>query len=221
MPTTNEITKQTIIDQLIWDPGINANDMYVKVKDGEVELTGKVHNYSAKMAAERNAYQVYGVNVVFNNLQIAFPAGSTPPGDSEIKKTVENHLEWNNEINAAGIAVDCKNHVLTLSGTVGSYWENYLITIIAKTTRGVLEVVNSISVKMDKEIIDELILKEIKAAFKRTHLIKEENISVEVNDGHVHLSGKVSNFFEKLQALNMAIYTNGVKDLSDDLKIWV
>ena len=58
------------------------------------------------------------------------------------------------------------------------------------------------------------------AAFKRTQLIDEEKITVKVNNGLVHLSGKVSNFFAKMQALNLAIYTNGVKGVSDELRIW-
>jgi len=51
-PTSDEIKKQNIVDELTWDDSVNANDVTVKVIDGIVELNGSVPTYAAKAAAE-------------------------------------------------------------------------------------------------------------------------------------------------------------------------
>ena len=83
-PYAEEIKKEDVIDQLTWDDSVNANEILVKVEDRTVVLNGTVENSTAKMAAERDAYQVRGVMQVENNLEIQFPPSITLPADSEI-----------------------------------------------------------------------------------------------------------------------------------------
>ena len=70
---------------------LDASDIEVEVKDGEVILTGSVTNRSAKRTAEDAASEIYGVNDVTNQLKIKgdrFPSGAsrnTTPMES--KKT--------------------------------------------------------------------------------------------------------------------------------------
>lgn len=59
----------------------------------------------------------------------------------------------------------------------------------------------------------------IRRAFERNYLIDADKISVEVKTGTVHLRGTVPDFFTKIQANNIAIYTTGVKDVVDELTI--
>jgi len=218
-PFAEEIKKQDIIDQLTWDDSVNANNIHVNVTDSTVELRGTVQNYTAKMAAERDAYHVAGVMDVKNYLEIEFPPAVALPEDSEITANVERILAWNSEINAGRVRVDTKNNVVTLSGKVESYWEKYLTGNLANATRGVIEVVNNLEVEPARKLVDMEIEKEIRKAFERTYLIDAEKISVDVRNGSVHLKGSVPNFFTKIQANNIAIYTTGVKDVVDDLTI--
>lgn len=218
-PFAEEIKKQDIIDQLTWDDSVNANNINVNVTNSTVELRGTVQNYTAKMAAERDAYQVAGVLEVRNYLEIEFPPAVTLPEDSEITASIERILSWNSEINAARIRVKTRDNVVTLSGEVESYWEKYLASNLANATRGVIEVVNNLSVEPARKLVDMEIKKEIRRAFERTYLIDADRISVEVHNGTVHLRGSVPNFFTKIQANNIAIYTTGVKDVVDDLNI--
>ncbi|MFO7933955.1 MAG: BON domain-containing protein [Bacteroidales bacterium] len=218
-PFAEEIKKQDVVDQLTWDDSVNANEIYVNVQNDTVELRGTVQNFTAKMAAERDAYQVQGVRNVENHLEIDFPPSITLPDDDEITGSIENMLSWNSEINAGEIEVRTKNNVVTLDGQVESYWEKYLAGNYANSTRGVIEVVNNLQVKPARKAVDENIEKDIRNAFKRTFLIDEEKINVEVHNGIVHLSGSVPNFLTKIQANNIAIYTTGVKDVVDEITI--
>ncbi len=218
-PFAEEIKKQDVVDQLTWDDSVNANEIYVNVRDATVELRGTVQNFTAKMAAERDTYQVPGVRNVENHLEIDFPPGITLPGDGEITENLEHMLSWNSEITAENIEVSTKDHEVTLSGQVGSYWEKYLAGNYANSIRGVIEVVNNLTVKPDRTVVDEHIAEDIRKAFRRTLLIEEDRIRVEVHNGIVHLSGSVPGFLTKIQANNIAIYTSGVKDVVDEMTI--
>jgi len=215
--TSNDFIKQAIIDQLTWDTSVNSNNVLVNVRDGKVELRGNVENMSARMAAERNAQQVKGVLAVDNRLEIRFPPGSTLPDDAELKTKVEELLSWNNELNADHIQVACENHVVTLSGTVETYWQKQHAYNVVAAVKGILEVNNELSVAPAMTLKDEHIKEEIARAFQRTYLIDEDKIQVEVVNGIVKLTGKVPNFFVKMQAKNVAVQTSGVKEVLDSL----
>ena len=56
--------------QLQWDPEIDAKDIAVTASDGVITLTGFVHSYAAKLAAERATRKVLGVKAVVNELDV-------------------------------------------------------------------------------------------------------------------------------------------------------
>lgn len=218
-PEREELIKQQIIDHLTWDASVNANDINVTVKNGKVELRGTVQNYTARLAAERNAFHVYGVEDVKNYLEIKFPATQSLPTDEEINENITRILSWNSHIDASEIVVKTHTNIVTLEGNVGSYWEKYMIGEIVNAVRGVLEVTNNITVRPKLETRDINIKNEIESAFERTNLINEDNIDVSVDTGMVILEGAVSNFFVKTQAHNIAMYTTGVVDVVDKLTV--
>lgn len=218
-PEKEEKIKKHIIDHLTWDASVNANDINVTVKNGKVELRGTVQNSTARMAAERNAFHVQGVEDVKNYLEIKFPVTQTLPTDEEISENITSILKWNSHIDASEIQVKTFNNLVTLEGNVGSYWEKYVISEIVNAVRGVLEVKNNIIVRPKLETRDINIKSDIESAFERTNLINDNNIDVSVDTGMVTLKGAVSNFFVKTQAHNIAIYTSGVVDVVDKLTV--
>lgn len=218
-PEREEKIKQHIIDHLTWDASVNANDINVSVKNGIVELRGTVQNYTGRLAAGRNAFQVSGVEDVKNYLEIKFPATQTLPVDEEINENITRILTWNSHIDASEIQVKTHDNAVTLEGTVGSYWEKYVVEEIVNSVRGVIEVKNNIEARPKLETMDINIKNDIESAFERTNLINEDNIDVSVEAGMVTLEGSVSNFFVKSQAHNIAIYTTGVKDVVDKMTV--
>lgn len=218
-PTRNEFIKQAIIDQLTWDSSVNSNNVRVNVRNGKVELSGNVENMAARMAAERNAQEVQGVIAVDNRLEIKFPPGSKLPTDTELKEKVETLLSWNSNLNADHIEIKCENRVITLSGKVDTYLDKQHASELVATVKGIFEVINELKVVPALAQKDEYIKEELTSAYKRTYLIDEDKILVEVNKGNVQLSGKVPNFLVKVQARNMAMQTSGVKEVQDNLTL--
>jgi osmotically-inducible protein OsmY len=220
-PFIEEITKQDVIDQLAWDDSLNVNEIFVIVQDGIVQLKGTVPNYAAKLAAEGDAFRVSGVVGVENHLRVEFPPSLYKPGDTEVRKSVEKLLALNSKIDESRIKVEVNNGIASLNGYVSTFWEKYTAADIATTAHGVLEVVNHLEVKSssDKTIIDIDIENDIKNTFKRSELIDEENIQVSVNAGVVHLSGTATNQVMKDLAYKIAVYTSGVQDVTNEIKI--
>jgi osmotically-inducible protein OsmY len=52
--------------------------------------------------------------------------------DSQLQRDVMNELEWEPRIDAAHIGVAANDSVITLSGSVPSYWEKYEAVKAAK-----------------------------------------------------------------------------------------
>ena len=214
-----EIIKQKIVDQLTWDDSVNANDIHVEVHESTVQLKGTVPNYTAKLAAERNALNVPGVLNLESYLRVEFPPRITLPDDAEISRNIKNMLTLNNNINAINIDVTTSGGIVTLSGRADSYWEKFDAEDIANTAMGVVEVLNEITVKPVKSVIDEEIREDIVKAYERSSLIDDGSINVNVKNGIVHLTGEVPNILIKNEAFSKALFTTGVIDVIDEITI--
>ena len=204
---------------MIWDTSVDANDVFVNVADGVVQLSGVVPTHTAKIAAEKNAYRVAGVLKVENLIEVELLPKLTIPIDTEITNMVESKLLWNDQIDATNIDVETLNGVVTLTGNVNSYWEKSLAKNLAVATRGVKHVENNLAVVVGKTFIDIDIENDIKNAFKRNILIDADKIDVSVKNGIAHLTGIVPSFAMKEEAFNTAMMTAGVLDVTDDIII--
>ncbi|MFW5793674.1 MAG: BON domain-containing protein [Bacteroidota bacterium] len=216
---TDEIIEQEIIEHLIWDDSVNINDVDVNVINGVVRLSGIVPTYTAKIAAENNAYRIAGVVGVDNQLEVEFPVGLTLPSDSEITNMIERKFIWNDQLDATSINVETIDGVVTLTGNVNTYWEKNLAAGIALATSGVLRVENNLVVLIEKSFVDIDIENDIKRAFKRNFLIDADKINVNVNNGVAHLTGAVPSYSMKIEAFDTAMFTAGVVDVINDITV--
>jgi osmotically-inducible protein OsmY len=214
-----EIIKQKIIDQLIWDDSVNANDVQVEVQESTVQLRGTVPNYTAKLAAERDALNVPGVMNLESFLKVEFPPRITLPDDAEISRNIKSMLTLNTRVNAINIDVTTSDGIVTLSGTADSYWEKYEAEDVANTAHGVVEVINKIVVKPVKSVIDREIEADIRNAYERSSLIDESKIDVYVKNGVAHLTGVAENTLIKNEVFKKALYTTGVVDVIDEVTV--
>jgi len=219
VPLQEEIKKQDLVDQLTWDVSVNANDVNVEVADNTVRLKGTVPNYTAKLAAERDAYAVSGVQDVENLLNVEFPPSITVPTDSEIENNIKKMLFLNAKIISVDINVSVSSGLVTLSGYVDTLWEKYEAEEIANSATGVIDVINELEVQLTKDFIDLDIENDIIAAFRRSALIDHENINVSLSNGIAHLTGNANSFVEKSEAYKIALFTKDVVDVIDDIVI--
>src|SRR6202795_5295413 len=112
----NKVKKQTRSDDLIrsdvlfelkWDPRIgSSSDIAVAVKEGVVTLSGFVHSYWDKDAAEKAVKRVYGVRGVANDIEVRLDSKRTDP---EIAGEAVHELESHVSLPSDKIKVTVKN----------------------------------------------------------------------------------------------------------------
>jgi osmotically-inducible protein OsmY len=219
MTVTGENKKQDIMDNLIWDDSIDANDVVVEVQDGVATLEGTVPSYSAKVAAENDAFMVPGVLEVQNNLEIAAPAGLNLPNDEEITTNIKNKLSSTSQLNPGKIVVDTDGGIVHLSGVVNTFWELNRAEEIALSTKGVLGITNDLVVRISTNVTDKEIEEDIGEAIRRSAFIEEHALLVDVTNGVVTLSGTAPDYNTRSRAYNIAMYTKGVADVINDIRI--
>ena len=72
--TSNTQLQEQVLDELHYEPSVDASEIGVTANDGIVSLTGKVKSYAENYAAVRAAQRVYGVRAVTNEMEVDLPA---------------------------------------------------------------------------------------------------------------------------------------------------
>jgi osmotically-inducible protein OsmY len=217
MPTQEKI-KKDVVDQLYWDSRVDASNVEVEVEDGEVALTGEVPSYSSRQAATSTVWSVDGVTAVANQLQVQYPSAIEFPSDGDVRSNIESILLWNTDIDSSEIDVMVEDHIVTLEGTVDTYWKKIRTEELADVT-GVFDVVNKLAVVPTEDYVDEDIATDVTDALARNLHISVDDVTVKVKDGEVTLTGTVSNWTAYRSAEDSAFYTLGVRDVDNRLTI--
>ena len=214
-----EIRKQDIIDQLVWDERVDANDVIVHIENDVVQLKGKVPTLGAKLAASDDAYMIDGVVNVDNQIEVERTERKDIPADDEISSNILRMLLWNDNIASTDISVKSKNGIITLSGEVNSYRAKTEAEKTAASVVGVTDVINLLEVHIERTLTDADIEADIENAFRRNAVLNHKNIAINVKKGIVKLSGTVTSYDEKRIALDLANRTSGVTNVEDKLVI--
>lgn len=99
---TDERITEDVSDRLTEDPWLDATDIEVAVKDGEVTLSGHVDNREAKHRAERLVEDLSGVRHVQNNLRVDPNAVFTGAGRGFGSSALEAEMRRNELANDPG-----------------------------------------------------------------------------------------------------------------------
>jgi osmotically-inducible protein OsmY len=217
MVLSDEDIKKEIVDDLYWDTSIDASKVQVKVDNGQVTLSGTVRSYAELRRAEDAACRITDVIWVNNQLIVMLPPAVTVPDDADIRQTVLNYLSENPDLDMTDIRVAARIGIVTLEGSVDEYWKKYEAECLASRARGVVDVVNEITVVPTMSIADKAIADDVRAAIERNFNVDIEDVTIEVEDGVVTLSGAVPNWAARQAALTAAERTAGVVDVIDNL----
>ncbi|HEU4455370.1 MAG TPA: BON domain-containing protein, partial [Longimicrobium sp.] len=82
MRTETELQRD-VLDELRWEPSIDANEVGVTVHEGVVTLAGRIGSFAEKDAAQRAVQRVAGVKAVANDLEVVVP-GTHRRDDTDI-----------------------------------------------------------------------------------------------------------------------------------------
>jgi len=212
MQRTDEEIKKSVVDQLYWDDRVDASDIKVEVSSGKVTLTGTAPRPLARRAAETDAMVVPGVASVHNLIEVNYPGAAKRVRDSEIGINIETLLLAHSSIDGSEINVSVDAGVVTLSGSVDTYWKKLVAEDIAEI-KGVVGIVNKLVVVPSQDIMDEVIAKGVVNAIERNSNVDVDSVTVKVDKGKVTLAGTLPNWVAYRFAQQATTLTAGVTDV--------
>lgn len=216
--TDTEI-EQLVRQELIWDDRVDSTGITVTVLNGVVTLTGTVPSYAQLSLAAADAWKIQGVTDVDNLLTVTIPETVTVPSDAQIETNVENMLRWNATVDSTDIDVSVTHGTVTLEGTVDDYWQKWRADDLAADLSGVVLVENHLTVVPTESFVDQDIAEDIEAALERNLYVVAEDITVEVENGIVTLTGTVPTYHAHAEAYNAAMNTVGVVEVHNHLTV--
>lgn len=213
---TDEELRQHVIDELSFEPSIDAADIGVAAEDGIVTLTGHVASYAEKGFAERAAQRVKGVRGIAQEIEVRFSTEKKTTDDQIAKRAVDI-LAWNTTIPQGTIQVKVEKGWVTLSGQVDWHFQRISAVSAVRKLSGVTGITNLLVVIPKLNAAD--IRNSIEIALKRNAEVEVKGIQVRVNGSKVVLEGRVHSWHERGAAERAAWSVPGVDSVTNGLTI--
>jgi osmotically-inducible protein OsmY len=213
---TDDELQQAATDELVAEPRIDATRIAVAAEDGVVTLRGTVGSPRQKVEAGRAVRRVRGVHDVKNDLEVRLLVGDRRD-DAELRADVLQALMLNVLVPST---IDAKvdNGIVTLTGRANWHFERDEAEYVTGNVRGVRGIRSEIVLQPMPDVAD--IKESITQGFQRNAAINADQITIEsYDDGTVILSGYVSSWAEKREALGAAWSAPGVSRVTDCLNI--
>ena len=199
--------RRDIIDELEWEPSLDAAEIGVTARDGVVTLTGAAPSYAEKLSAERAVRRVCGVKAIANDIEVRLP-GHAARTDTDIAVAAVDALKWKASVPQGRIQVAVSKGWIALEGEVDWQYQSEAALEAVRHLIGVKGVTNLIAVK--PRVLTTEVKSRIEAAFLRSAELDAQNVRVETRDGKVTLSGDVHSWSERHEAERTAWAAPGV-----------
>ncbi|ACA17303.1 transport-associated [Methylobacterium sp. 4-46] len=209
---TDKDLRRDVLDELDFDPSLDATNIGVAVSDGVVTLTGHVGSYAEKVEAERAARGVKGVRAIAQDIQVRSPEAKKVE-DDQIAARALAIIDWSVHLPKDTIQVKVAKGWITLTGTVA--WQYQLMGAEAAVRKlsGVVGVTNLIALR--PAVKPTAVRDRIVKAFKRHALVEADAITVRVEGDRVTLEGAVATMAERDAAERAAWSVPGVRSVED------
>ena len=145
----NDIAKE-IINAINWNWEVPNDKVKVKVENGWVTLEGELSWNYQRTAAKDAVSKLAGVMGVSNNITI-----KSESKDAVEKADIESAFRRNWSLDDEDINVKVHDHKVTLTGTVGSWYQKDEAAKIARKANGVWMVDNELEVEYEYEYDEE------------------------------------------------------------------
>jgi len=144
------------------------------------------------------------------------PPGQKMRSDDDIKRYVEDELEWDPNVDPTDIGVAVTRGVVTLAGFVRSFDHKFVAESAAKRVAGVVGVANDLEVRLAgaDERPDPEIARDAVAELKAWLPDAWRQVRPVVKDGRVTLEGEVEWNYQRDYAERVLYWIKGIKGVS-------
>jgi osmotically-inducible protein OsmY len=208
--------RRDVLDELEWEPSLDAAEIGVTAREGVVTLTGAVKSYTEKITAERVTKRVQGVKGIANDIEVRLP-GTAERTDSDIARAAVDALTWKSSVPADRVRVLVKNGWVTLEGQVDWQYQKDAAFGAVDHLVGVKGVTNMIALRPRVSATE--VKSRIEAAFRRSAELDAQKVRVEIRDGKVTLRGDVRSWSERHEAERTAWAAPGVTQVENLIAI--
>ena len=215
MKTTTEL-QHDVIEELDFDPTLDASQIGVSASDGVVTLSGHVGSYADRLAAEKAAKRVLGVRGVANDLKVVLIAGMERD-DTDIAQAAVHALRWDTWIPKDAVTVTVKSGWVTLEGALDWQYQRDAACRAVEHLTGVKGVTNLITIK--PRVLPGEVERRIHASFRRAAILDAKKVHVGTVGGRVILRGAVRSWAERADAERAAWSVTGVTEVENNLAV--
>ncbi len=209
---TDKDLRRDVLDELDFDPSLDAANIGVAVHDGVVTLTGHVGSYAEKVEAERIVRRVRGVRAIAQEIEVRYEDDKKVE-DDQIAGRALAIIDWSVHLPKQAIQVKVAGGWITLTGAVPWQYQMAAVEAAVRKLSGVHGVTNLIEVKPDVQ--PNQVKDRILDAFKRGALFEADAIKVSVAGDKVILEGAVTAWAEREAAERAAWSVPGVRTVED------
>ncbi len=211
--------RQAVIDELNFEPSVEAAHIGVSAENAVVTLTGHVSSYAEKIAAERAAQRVRGVHAIAQEITVRYPEDKKT-SDDEIAQRAVQIIAWHAAIPAGAVKVTVQQGWVTLTGTVDWQYQRGYAEAAVRKLSGVIGVADNIELRTSSVAHASDVERRINEALKRNADLESQGIHVTVKEGStVTLEGKVHTWNERWLAERAAWSVSGVRTVEDRLMV--
>jgi len=208
--------RQSVLDELEFEPAVDATKIGIAVDNGVVTLTGHVSSYAEKIAAEHAVQRVKGVRGVAQEIEVRYPSEGKN-GDDEIAQRAAQIIDWDSTVPSDKVTVKVEKGWVTLRGEIEWQFQRVGAESVVRKLSGVVGVTNLIAVRPRVDATN--VKHRIEDALKRNAEVEADGIQVVVTGGKVTLEGKVRTCHERAVAVRAAWAAPGVESVEDLVNI--
>ncbi len=168
------------------------------------------------VSCEAKSPETSGITPSFTNTLVSNVHENEDPTDSEITNSIEVELIIQDGVYSNDIDVGTKEGIVTLSGTLDNILAKERAIEISKAVKGVRSVIDKMEIEKTG-IADDILRINVTNALLWDPATDSYEIRVNVNDGHVELSGKVDSWQEKKLSATVAKGVIGVRSLQNNI----
>jgi osmotically-inducible protein OsmY len=135
-----------VLEELKWEPSVNAAHIGVAAKDGIVTLSGSLSSFAEKHLVERAAKRVPDVRAVANEISVKLP-GAAQRTDEDLARAAADALASSVFVPADQITIAVSKGIVRLEGEVDWQFQKTAAEKSVRYLPGVLGVTSLIAVK--------------------------------------------------------------------------